>query len=255
MSGFILRFTLLLILVAVPIADCTGASRSPKSGGASSGELGVDASALSPRIDHPYVAFSLVKRAVYQGMELDDETGDTVRVRVVVNVRDTTETVAGVGVTAVEVLDYENGELVEKTIDYYAQDTSGAVYYLGERVDDLEEGKVAGHEGQWMAGVKHARAGTFMPGRPAVGDSFEQERAPGVAEDRSRVIRTGITVTVPAGTCQDCLETEDLDPVRKTSQHKWYCRGWGLVRELGKAQSLELVELELRATPPASTAK
>jgi hypothetical protein len=53
----------------------------------------------------------------------------------------------------------------------------------------------------------------FMPAAPQVGDVLEQERAPGIAEDRSTVIATGVAVTVPAGTFNSCIETEDFDPI------------------------------------------
>jgi len=249
MTRFILRSTAALIVAVLVLPVCGGATQSPRPGSAARGDLGVDAAGLSPVIDNPYVAFALVKRAVYEGKELEAGTGKTVKVRVVAIVRDKPETVAGVKVTVIEVSDFDDGELAEKTLDYYAQDRSGAVYYIGERVDDLEGGKVIGHGGQWMAGEKNARAGVFMPATPMVGDVFDQERAPGVAQDRSTVIRTGLTVTVPAGICKDCIETEDFDPIKKTSQRKIYCRGTGLVRELARTQSLELIEFELRSSP------
>src|SRR5439155_13781734 len=49
-----------------------------------------------------------------------------------------------------------------------------------------DHGRISGHEGQWLVGEHGNRAGVFMPAAPRVGDVFEQERAPGVAEDRSR---------------------------------------------------------------------
>lgn len=208
-------------------------------------QLGVDAAQLSPTVDHPYVAFASVRRAVFEGEEVDSETGETVELRVESVVRDETARVAGVEVTVVDVSDFEDGELVEQTEDYYAQHRSGDVYYLGERVDEYEDGEVAGHGGQWLAGEGDARAGLFMPATPKVGDEFEQERAPGLAEDRSTVVATGVTVTVPAGTFDDCIETEDLDPVDDVTEHKFYCSGVGLVREAFPAGgSLDLIEFE-----------
>jgi hypothetical protein len=86
-----------------------------------------------------------------------------------------------------------------------------------------------------------------MPAAPRVGDAFEQERAPGVAEDRSTVIETGLSVTVPAGSFSDCIETEDVDPLGGGTEHKVYCRGVGLVRETTSAgENLDLTELETR---------
>ncbi len=244
------RFAWFIIATLVLIA-CGGAARAPKPAAHAHPDLGVDAAQLSHAIENPYVAFARIKRAVYEGKELDAETGKATAIRVISTVRDEPETVAGVKATAVDVADYEDGEVTERTVDYYAQDRSGAVYYLGEQVADLQDGKVVGHHGAWMAGQKGAHAGLFMTAIPRVGDAFQQERAPGVAQDQSRVVGVGLTVTVPAGTFKDCIETEDSDPITKTSQRKIYCKGKGLVRESSKSETIELVELEVRPASPA----
>jgi hypothetical protein len=227
----------------------TALSLAAGAAGAASGArgIGVDPATLSPVVDNPYVAFAALRHAVYAGKELDPETKEDLEVRVEVTVRDTPETVVGVKATVVEVSDFEDGELVEKTRDYYAQDRAGVVYYLGERVDDYEDGKVTGHGGQWVAGENGSLAGVFMPAAPGVGDVFEQERAPGIAADRSKVVAVGRTVTVPAGTFTDCVEVEDYDPIGKSTQRKFYCRGVGLVREdFGGGRTLDLIERRTR---------
>jgi hypothetical protein len=196
---------------------------------------------FSPRVDHPLVPLAKVHRTVFAGTERDPDTGQTTELRVVSRTLGRTAQVAGVRVGVVEVRDYENGELHERTLDYYAEHDDGSVWYFGERVNDYEDGQLVGHGGQWLAGQGGALPGLFMPARPAVGDRFEQERAPGVAEDRSRVIATDLTVTVAAGTFRDCIRTRDYDPIGKSTELKVYCRGVGLVREKGANTLLELV--------------
>jgi len=206
-----------------------------------------DASALTPTIDNPYAGFGSVRSAVYAGKERDEDTGKLVPVRMTYTVRDEPATVGGIQATVVEVSDFEDGELAEKTRDYYAQDAAGIVYYVGEHVDDYEGGKVTGHGGQWIAGEKDARPGIFMPAAPKVGDAFEQERAPGVAEDQTKVIAKVASIKVPAGTFEDCIEVEDFDPISKAKQRKVYCRGVGLVREvLSRGGTIELIEVHTR---------
>lgn len=205
-------------------------------------DVGVDTATLSHVVNHPFVAFAQVKRAVFEGVAIDE--GDELEIRVESAVG-ATRTVAGVETRVVHVLDYEDGVLVEGTEDYYAQDAAGVVYYLGESVDEYEDGEVSGHGGAWLAGTDGALAGVFMPARPQVGDDFEQERAPGVAEDRSTVVAVGATVTVPAGTFDGCLETEDLDPIDGVTERKWYCPDVGLVKEgFAEGGTLELIEYE-----------
>lgn len=231
------------LLVAVALAACAGGESARTSGGAAA-DLGIERSGLSPRIDNPFVAFAAVTRAVYQGIEVDAETGESVTIRVESVPRDATTTVAGVEVAIVDVSDYENGDLIERTEDYYVQHRDGTVYYMGERVDDIEDGEVVGHHGQWFAGQRDHRPGVFMPAAPHVGAEFEQERAPGVAEDRSTVVAAGLTVIVPAGTFTNCIETEDRDPIDDVTEHKFYCPGAGLVREVFPAGgSLDLIDL------------
>ena len=245
MSRHVLQFAAALGAV-VGFLAWDGSSRSAGSNTAGTPDLGVDVATISPVIDHPYVPFATLKRAVYEGKERDPETGKAVKKRVEVTVRDTAETVAGVRVTVVEVQGYEDGELVERTLDYYAQDAAGVVYYLGETVEDIENGQVVGNEGQWMAGHGGARAGVFMPRVLEVGTAFEQERAPGVAEDRAKVVAVGKTVKVRAGSYGDCIETEDHDPIGKSTMRKVYAKGVGLVRETSPWSSLELVTREAR---------
>jgi hypothetical protein len=182
----------------------------------------------SAKIDHPLVPLTAVRVKVL-------ETGEE---RVVSRVLERTKTIDGVRAAVVEVKDYEDGELVEHTFDYYAQAEDGGVWYMGEDVDDLKHGKVVGHGGEWLAGRRGAKPGLFMPADPKVGDVFEQERAPGVAEDRSTVLATGRTVRTPAGTFDDCIRTRDVAPLDDSVEFKQYCAGVGLVSEGG---GLELV--------------
>jgi hypothetical protein len=152
-----------------------------------------------------------------------------------------TRRVAGVRVAIVDVREFEDGELVEHTRDYYAQDRKGRVWYFGESVDDIENGKVVGHEGQWFAGKNGAKPGLFMPAKPKVGKVFEQERAPGVAEDRSKVVAVGLDVTTAAGRFDGCIKTRDFAPLDKRTEFKFYCAGVGLVREKPADGRLDLV--------------
>jgi len=195
----------------------------------------------SATVDHPLVPLSTVGLTVFEGRERDPDTGETIRLRVESRVLDRTDHVGGIPVAVVEVKESENGELVERTLDYYAQRRDGSVWYLGERVDDYEDGKVVGHQGQWLAGQDGAQPGLFMPGRPEVGRTFEQERAPGVAEDRSTVVAVGLDVRTPAGAFSDCIRTRDFAPLDDVTEFKLYCRGIGLVREEPPGGRLELI--------------
>lgn len=201
----------------------------------------VAADADTSKVDHPLWPLTTVREWVYEGSKGGTEMG------VMMRVLDRTETIAGIEAAVVEVKEYEDGKLIEHTYDYYAQTPEGDVLYMGEDVDDIEDGKVVGHKGEWRAGKGDAKPGLFLPADPKVGEVFEQERAPGVAEDRSTVVALGVKVKVPADTFSDCMKTEDFAPLDNATEFKFYCRGVGLVREeAGEDAHLDLVRYTKR---------
>jgi hypothetical protein len=229
------------LCLLVLLASCGGEE---EAGGRAPAAEASGFSAASAIVDNPLFPLSSVRTTVFEWTERDSETGETIELRVDSRVLDETKRVAGVEVAVVDVNEFENGELVEHTLDYYAQDVEGNVWYFGEHVDDYEDGKIVGHSGQWLAGEGDAKAGLFMPANPKVGDKFEQERAPGVAEDRSKVVAAGVRVKTPAGSFSDCVKTEDFAPLDNVTEFKFYCRGVGVVRELPAAGGgrLDLVQ-------------
>jgi len=120
-------------------------------------------------------------------------------------------------------------ELVEVSRNFVAQAADGSVCYFGEEVDDYRDGELVGHGGAWQAGENDAMPGILMPGTPEVGTSFQQEVAPGVAEDASTIIAIGQPFTVPAGSFDDTLETRDVNPLGGGVDPKRYARGVGLI--------------------------
>src|SRR2546427_694957 len=45
---------------------------------------------------------------------------------------------------------FENGQLVEISLNYFAQADDGTVYYFGETVDIFKNGSIKSHEGSWL---------------------------------------------------------------------------------------------------------
>ena len=209
--------------------------------------------ANTAELTNPMVPFSNVPVKFYEGEQTDPETGETVVIRVEERVLPETKVIAGVDAMVVEAKDIEDGELIELTHDYYAQSSDGTVYYLGEDVNDYEDGEVVGHNGAWLAGEGDNLAGVFMLPDPQVGDVFEQERAPGIAEDRSTVLETGLSLSTPAGDFTGCMKTEDVNPLDGETEFKFYCPDVGLVREEGENSFIELISYEgaSQSTPAA----
>lgn len=144
-----------------------------------------------------------------------------------------TKTIDGVQTRAVEDRETKNGQIGELTRDYYAIDrNSNDVYYFGEDVDTYKNGKIVGHEGAWLSGVKGAKFGLMMPGAIKVGQKFYQEQAPGVGMDRAEVVGVGETVTTPAGVFKNCVHMKETSAIETgMADHKWYAPGVGMVKE------------------------
>ena len=147
----------------------------------------------------------------------------------------TCTTLVILGVTTTVVRDQafdEKGNLVEDTLDYYAQDAAGNVWYFGEDTKELDPltGLVISTQGTWRAGVDDADPGFVMLANPQVGDSYYQEFARGVAEDQARVQSLNASACIGQG-CFDRLlltkETTRLSPGEV--ENKYYKRGIGFI--------------------------
>ena len=137
-----------------------------------------------------------------------------------------------------------DGELIEDTFDWFAQDKEGNVWYLGEDTKEYENGEVISTEGSWEAGVDGAEAGIVMLADPQVGDTYRQEWYPGHAEDAAEVVSLNEEVTVPYGTFTNCLQTREfstIDP--ELNEYKYYCTAVGAVTLEVVIDSGERVEL------------
>jgi len=158
------------------------------------------------------------------------------------------------GITATVVLDRVllNSSLVEETYDWYAQDTDGNVWYLGEDSKQYENGVVISTAGSWEWGLAAALPGIIMWADPTlhVGEAYRQEFFDGEAEDWGKVLAVNEAVTVPAGSFTGCIKTDDWSGLESGShEHKYYCSGIGVVLEVTKRGSGDRTELTSWATP------
>lgn len=156
---------------------------------------------------------------------------------IVVQVLDETRDVNGVNATVVWDRVYLDGRLVEDTRDWYAQDTDGNVWYLGEESYEMDGPDTLNAEGSWEWGVDGALPGIIMWANPGdhVDEPYRQEFYEDEAEDWGMVVATGLTVTVPAGGFGGCIRTEDwnaLEDYEESLEEKFYCPDVGWVKEL-----------------------
>ncbi len=191
-------------------------------------------------ITNPFMPLTPGTRFIYVSQGIPDVESNVVSV--------THNTKAILGVTCVEVHDvvYVNGELTEDTLDWFAQDTAGNVWYFGENSEELADGLVTSLGGSWTAGVDGAKPGIVMKAQPTAGDFYRQEFLIGTAEDIAEVKDLTNSVSVPYGTFNNCLRTEETSPLEPDAlEHKFYAPGVGLVLTLDEetGERLELVHV------------
>jgi len=179
---------------------------------------------------NPYFPLEPRGQWIYQET---DESGASVRV--VVTVTAETRKIAN-GVVARVVRDTvsEDGQLVEDTLDWYAQDGEGNVWYLGEETAEFENGKLTTREGSFEAGVDGALPGIMMPAKPEVGIGYRQEYYKGEAEDNGAVLALDQQADVAQGHFDDVLLTADTITIEPdVLEYKLYAPGVGLVLAMG----------------------
>ena len=162
----------------------------------------------------------------------------------VFSVTDRTREVMGVLTVVVRDKAYEDGELVEDTEDWFAQDAVGNVWYFGEATAECDGTRVVSHHGAWEAGVDGAQPGIVMLANPQLGDFYRQEYLKGEAEDVAKVIRLHSTITNALGTYPNVLITEDftrLEP--EVVEHKKYAPGVGLIEDQKVKGGSDIVKL------------
>ncbi|MBA2325456.1 MAG: hypothetical protein H0V95_02280 [Actinobacteria bacterium] len=218
--------TIALLLVAGGSAGASGGSDLPR--GAEPVEL--DPADFTTEIDNPYWPMTPGTRWTYREV---DEEGKELQVVVVV----TTETkkIAN-GITARVVRDTvtQDGQLIEDTFDWYAQDKDGNVWYLGEDTAEFENGQITTKSGSFEAGVDGAEAGIAMPAEPRPGLKYRQEYYKGEAEDNGEVLSTKEMAEVPFGLFKKVLLTKDTITIEPdVLEYKLYAKNVGPVLVLG----------------------
>jgi hypothetical protein len=197
----------------------------------------IDAARFVASVDNQYFPLAPGTAFVY-------ETPDGGE-RVEVAVTEETKTIIGVTCTVVMSREFEDGELVEETADWYAQDMDGNVWYFGEDTKEYGDGGVVSTAGSWEAGVDGAQPGIIMPGTPALREPYRQEYYAGVAEDMGEVVSLNESVTVPYGSFENVLKTRDWTPLEPgDEEHAYYAPGVGLVLEAEGDDRLELMSVE-----------
>jgi hypothetical protein len=181
----------------------------------------IDPAMFVDRIDNPFLPWIVGSRFVFDGTE-----------HVEVTVLPDTKEILGVQTTTVHDQVFSGSAVTEDTLDWYAQDAQGNVWYFGEQTAEYKNGKVTSTEGSWVGGVDGAQPGIVMLAQPQVGDSYRQEYLKGQAEDLASVTALTGSISSKAGSWSggDVLVSEEWTPLEPdVREQKTYARGVGVV--------------------------
>ena len=143
-----------------------------------------------------------------------------------------TKRILGIRTTVVRDTVSEHGLPIERTLDFYAQDMDGNVWYLGEDSFERQHGRFVRASDSWRSGVDGAKPGIIMPAHPRPDDRYRQEYyPPGEALDEAHVLGERGLVKVPYGRFQQALVTSEFSPLEPQTEEKYYVAGVGEVLE------------------------
>ncbi len=189
--------------------------------------------------DNPYFPLELGTRWVYEGV-VDGE-----RERIELEVTAATKHILGIAAVGVRDVNYVDGALAAATMDWYAEDRSGNVWYLGEDTQNFANGEPTDTEG-WQAGVDGALPGIFMLAEPTPGAAYWQNHHAGAVEDLAEVVRLGVTLSLGVGEYHNVIIVRGWSPLEpEIIEEKYYAPGVGKIYEIqiaGGDGGTELVE-------------
>jgi hypothetical protein len=181
-------------------------------------------------IDNPYLPLSKFERCELRGHQ-DDGTRERSVLRPLSRTRRFNIGGQRVAAAVFEDKAFEDGKLVERTLDYYAQADDGTVHYLGEHVHNVSRGRVVNHHGSWLYGRDTDVLGVAMPAEPKLGDQWRFEDVPGVTTESNRVEETGMRAKAGGRLYTDVIRVQEFIQPEGEVEYKLYAPGVGLITE------------------------
>jgi hypothetical protein len=158
--------------------------------------------------------------------------------RRVYTVTDVYKTIDGVRGVAVLDQDFDGGQVGEQALDFLAVDKRGIVWYLGSYTEVYEGGRFVNANDGWLAGVKGAKPGVYMPADPKRGGvPYVQEDQPGSDPTIAKVVKAGERTCVPYRCFKNTLVIEE-----DGSENKYFAAGVGGIKTEPKGDGEEETE-------------
>ena len=210
----------------------------------------------STEINNKWMPMQPGTQWAYEGTAVDDEGNNFAR-RIEFTITDLTKEIAGARTVVAWIVDYNNDEIIEKEVAFYAQDNDGNVWYLGEHPEEFADGKFVDAP-TWIAGIEEAKPGVKMMAEPKVGMAkYYQGWGPAVEwSDYGRIDKMGQETCVPIDCYKDVMVIAEASLKEVgAAQFKYYVPEVGEVRvnwggKDATQEALELVE-HMQLSPEA----
>lgn len=188
---------------------------------------------FASKVDHPFFPLSPGSILVYEG----DEDGVPLREEVFTLEHELA--IDGVDCAGIVQEIYVDGELVEVTTEWYAQDAIGNVWKFGEESLERSGAVLVDSASSWLAGERGAMPWIQFPARLAEG---ERHRAPvSAGADEFEVVSLSAVAVVPAGVFHGCLQIVENPDHPDDPDIILYAPGVGRVAEKSTTGQVELV--------------
>lgn len=199
-------------------------------------------------IDNEWWPLKPGTRWIYEGHTIQD--GKKVHHRLIDTITDLTKVINGVRVLVSQEDDISDGEMIEHSLAFHAQDKDGNVWHLGQLREDYDGEIFVGGRAWFVDYPTGAKAGIRMLANPRVGaPDYSQGFAPSPFHwtDRARVIKMGLEDKVPFGQYRNVMMIEEWDEETPAGvfQTKSYAKGVGVIRMGFRGPDPEKEELEL----------
>ena len=187
----------------------------------------------SPSVDNKFFPITPGLQVTTEGKS--DINGQPLPHRVVFTVTDLTKVIDGVRAHVIYDVDYNQGQITEAELTFFAQDAAGTVWNLGEYPEQYKNGQPKGAPDTWIAGIDGAEAGIQMPAGPHLGEPYYiQGMSPKINFlDCAQTFQENVSgVCVPAGCYDNVLITDEKSPLDPGNAHqrKYYASGVGVVQ-------------------------
>jgi hypothetical protein len=213
-----------------------------------------EASHFAHQTPNPYFPLQPTSRHRLDGTSVSDD-GATLPFHRIRTVTGPGPVILGVQTTALLDEEFENGRIIERSVDFHATDDAGNVWYFGEDVTEFtydRDGtlKETRPGKSWQAGRNDARPGIVISSATMPAAPVFMAHAAGEDEMEYNIgAGNALTVAVPAGTFGDViriLTQSTTDPDLR--EYTWWARDVGLIRvqeDLSPALDAPKVEVAL----------